>query len=128
LPEIVPKFLIDNWRMKLKKIINEHSMKINKIEVKKEDSLPEISIKIKDMIVQLENINQQIGSILIPPGKKVLHQELINIFEVLKNSFKDLLQSAQDGDMIAFEEAYESNIKANRMVQNYTNKILMSEL
>lgn len=128
LPEIVPKFLIDNWRMKLKKIINEHSMKINKIEVKKEDSLPEISIKIKDMIVQLENINQQIGSILIPPGKKVLHQELINIFEVLKNSFKDLLQSAQEGDMIAFEEAYESNIKANRMVQNYTNKILMSEL
>ena len=80
------------------------------------------------MIVQLENINQQIGSILIPPGKKVLHQELINIFEVLKNSFKDLLQSAQEGDMIAFEEAYESNIKANRMVQNYTNKILMSEL
>jgi len=126
-PEVIPKFLIDNWRIRLKTIVDEYFNASEYIEDGKKYSLNEIIPKIKDMVTHLKNAEIKLNSVVVPPGKEELHKELINVFNTMRTSFEDMMKGVQNGDMNAFEEAHANNITANEMVKKYTQKILMTE-
>lgn len=125
-PDIVPSYLIDNWKIKVGSIIEEYS---NAAEYLKEDSkynIEEMLIKIKDLIVNLKNVEEKINSVPIPPGKSEVHQELTQIIQEMRNSFEHMELSARNGDIDSFEKAHQDNIAANNKVKAFTQKILMT--
>lgn len=126
-PEATPNYLIENWRIQLSDIVNHHSDVVKNIEIQKGEELSSITPKINKIISTVRDTEIRLDSVIIPPGKKELHVELIGIFKELRESFQNLLSSAIADEMSNFNVAHEKNILANQNLREFTKRYLMSE-
>jgi len=126
-PEASPNYLIENWRIQLRDIVNHHSDTVKNIEIQKGEKLSIITPKINKITSTIQDTESKLDSVLIPPGKNEFHIELIGVFKELRESFENLLSSALSNDMINFQIAHEKNILANQNIRDFTKRYLMSE-
>ncbi|BAP54805.1 hypothetical protein THII_0508 [Thioploca ingrica] len=70
-PELVPQYLVENWRSGVTNIIEEY--KQNQIIINKGESLPNAIMQTQIMVRRLKDIELKLQSIIVPPLKQQLH-------------------------------------------------------
>jgi len=126
-PALVQSYLIDNWRIQIQKIVENYSNNFPKFEIKKY-GFTEIIEDLKHRILQIEDVLIKLESIIIPPGKEIIHSELINIFKNMKEAFANMAQNANDRDFEAFQESAKRHAEINEQIPSFLEKYLKSEL
>lgn len=90
-------FLTENWRMKIKKIMNEGQYKLihRELEIKNESDIEHKLFKIKEnlnsLISYLDDTIIKLKSITVPIHKKDIHKELLFCFERYRELQESLL-------------------------------------
>ncbi|MCP4350249.1 MAG: hypothetical protein GY795_32635 [Desulfobacterales bacterium] len=80
------------------------------------------------MIKELKDIETRLMSVVIPPGKSDLHNELITIFIDMRKSFEEMLENAENSNITGVEKSADKNQMINLKLTDYTEKYLKSEI
>jgi hypothetical protein len=79
------------------------------------------------MIDRLEDVEHKLDSVIIPPGKEDLHNQLTECFATLRKSFEDMIQGIKVNDMDLFEKANLDNAESRKKIKEFTEKYIISE-
>ena len=129
---LIPTYLIDNWRLRIKSIMS-HKLKplYRPEEITEEkyliEKLNKIALSTKNLINYLEDTIEKLESVIVPVQKKLIHEELVQQFTILYNLQKTKLEQIKNKDF----ENLESNSKAIEKHENdmkiFSGKFLLSE-
>ena len=129
---LIPTYLIDNWRLRIKSIMSYKIKPLYKPEEITEEKdliekLNKITLSTINLINYLEDIIKKLESVIVPVQKKFIHEELIQQFTILNNLQKTKLEQIRNKDF----ENMESNSKAIEKHENdmkiFSGKFLLSE-
>lgn len=129
---LIPTYLIDNWRLRIKSIMSNKLQPIYKPEeITEEKDLSEklnkITLSTINLINYLEDTIQKLQSVLVPVQKKIIHEELIQQYLILNNLQNTKLEQIRNKNF----ENTESIIKAIEKHENdmkiFSGKFLLSE-
>jgi len=123
-PELVPQYLVENWRSCVTNIIEEY--KQNPVIINKGESLPNAIMQTQILVKRLKDIELKLQSIIVPPLKQQLHDELLQIFMDMRNAIERMLKATQDNDMLELENAFIKFNDNNQHVQSFIAQYLMS--
>ncbi len=135
-PELVPQYLVENWRVSIAKVIEEYNQ--NPVTINKGESFFNAINQAKEMVKQLKDIELRLQSIIIPPSKNELHKELLQIFTDLRNTFEKMLEAIQNNnaieegitreDALELENTLDTRLNNNNnQLKSFLEKYLMSE-
>lgn len=125
-PELVPEYLVENWRIQIAKIVDDYVQ--NQIIIEKGESISNAISKTQKMIEKLQEIEFKLESLLIPPHKHNLHKELVGLFQTMRSSFQGMIVSVENNDQTKLQSALVQHEKNNEAIQKFTKKYLMSEV
>ena len=124
-PELASTYLIDNWRIQIRDIVNNYVA--NKVEIESGCELSQAIELTKMMIQQLQDVEIQLTSIQVPFTKESLHQELLYLFNVMRNLFEEMVKNAEDGDIENVEKNSQQIEENNVKIRKFTEKYIFSE-
>lgn len=126
-------FLSENWRIKIKKIMNERQYKsiYSELEIQNEFDVEQKLLKVKENLIHiisyLSDTLIKLKSITVPIHKKDIHKGLLFCFE----RYKELQESLLDQTLTLDNEKINSivhEIKLHEMeMDKFSTKILLSE-
>jgi hypothetical protein len=130
-PEILPQYLIENWRSKIKSIMMTTARpSFDKAYWEKDETiLGKLSYSImtnKEMIAYLDSVILKLESIITPIQKKFLHDELVDLFRHYRNLHSQLIdiKYIQDGKV---EETITEIRNHEEKMKKFSEKFLFSE-
>lgn len=131
-PKIIPEFLIDNWKMNIKKIMNngykplyEGSEVIDEADQQKK--LIKSTVNILHLIAYVKKIEEQLNSILVPVQKKEIHKELVETFTNYRLLQEKLIELAKKGLIGELEKTLKEIENYKKEMNSFTIKFLLSE-
>ncbi len=125
-PELIPDYLVDNWRTQIAKIIDDYNQ--NQIVMEEGTPLLVAISKTQQMIEKLKEIEFKLESVLTPVHKRNLHEELIDLFRAMRHSFQDMLNAIEKNDQKNLQLALNKHQENSIAMQEFTKKYLMSEV
>lgn len=129
---LIPTYLIDNWRLRIKSIMSNKLQQIFKPdEISEEQDLSEklnrITLSTINLVNHLEDTIEKLESVIVPVQKKIIHQELIQQYIILNSLQNTKLEQIRNKNF----EGTESTIKAIEKHENdmkiFSGKFLLSE-
>lgn len=131
-PDIVPTYLVDNWKSKLKEIMFEQPSlpySDNSIE---EETDPEVKIKklssnLNEMADYIDHKIELIKSIVVPVQKIEKHNELIELLTSQSENHRDFVKFGNDRDMKALQSAVEEREIISAKIKVFTEKYILHE-
>jgi hypothetical protein len=126
-PNVVPQYLVDNWRLQLSKVF-ESNIKRHQFVQPKPGDLESAKSSVKGQIGRYADLETQVKSILVPAGKADLHNELVGKIGGVKDSLIAILDAAENDRVGELEQLKKSSDKANAELQKFRETYLMSEL
>jgi len=124
-PELVSNYLIENWRIQVKDIVNYYVD--NKVEIKSGCKLEQAIALTNTMIQQLKDVEIKLASVPIPLAKQSLHHELARLFNTMRILFEKMVTNAENGDVINVEKNSKSIEENNLKIRKFTEKYIFSE-
>jgi hypothetical protein len=125
--EIVPGYLLENWRSRVADAV-ENYKKLHPEITREDKENPQIVIdKFKQLIDLSAATRQVISSIVIPPGKNDISEELICIFTELHDALTAMLGHAKDGRIREMESAANRHQEVIRSMDDFAVKYLLEE-
>jgi hypothetical protein len=124
-PELVSTYIVENWRTQISDIVNDYVD--NQVEIKNGYQLQQVIELTNIMIRQLKDVEMKLASIPIPPAKQNLHQELVEIFNLMRILFEDMVKNAEDGDLISLEKTSQDIEQHNVKLRQFTENYMFSE-
>ncbi|MDM8567998.1 Swt1 family HEPN domain-containing protein [Thiotrichales bacterium HSG1] len=124
-PELVSNYLIENWRIQVKNIVNYYVD--HKVEIKNGCKLEQAILLINTMIQQLKEVEIKLASVPIPPTKQNLHHELVHLFNTMRTLFEKMVKNAENGDVINVKKNSKSIEENNSKIRKFTEKYIFSE-
>lgn len=124
-PELVPQYLVENWRNCVTNLIEEYNQ--NPVIIDKGESWSYAINQTQTMVKRLRDIEVKLQSIIVPPLKQKLHDELLQIFMDMRNAIERMLKAAQDNDMLELKNALVKFDDNSQQVKSFIAKYLMSE-
>jgi len=125
-PEAATNFLVENWRIQLRDIFS--AAVESKVVLQTGCS---VAVAVKGMNKQIhwfEDIEQRVSSVVVPPTKRGLHDELLTLIGNVKSSLAKMVGLAEQGKVEALEAAQIRNQTASDDLAEFREKFLMSEL
>lgn len=126
-------FLSENWRIKIKKIMNDRQYKsiYSELEIQNEFDVEQKLFKVKENLIHiisyLSDTLIKLKSITVPIHKKDIHKELLFCFE----RYKQLQESLLDQTLTLDNEKINSIVHEIKLHQiemdKFSTKILLSE-
>ena len=125
LPEIVPQYLIENWRSKVNEIFEIH--KIQDAEIKEKDAIGIIKHLVNYIKTanELDQIITKLKSLTPPVGKKSLHEKIVIGISNLKASYDEVISEIKDGKLENIEESCKILIEKSNQLNEVTKQILL---
>lgn len=129
---LIPTYSIDNWRLRIKSIMSNKFQPIFEPEViiqgqDLSEKLNKITLSTINLVNHLEDMIEKLESVIVPVQKKIIHEELIQQYIILKNLQNTKLVQIRNKNF----ENTESTIIAIKKHENdmmiFSGKFLLSE-
>ena len=125
-PDAANNFLVDNWRIQLRDIFS--AAVENKVVLQPGCSVAVAVEAVSKQIHWYEDLELKVSSIVVPPTKRSLHNELLTLIGNVKSSLAKMVDLAVQMNVEALEAAQVRNQTANGELGKFREKFLMSEL
>ncbi|MEM6868257.1 MAG: Swt1 family HEPN domain-containing protein [Cyanobacteria bacterium P01_C01_bin.121] len=125
-PSAASNYLVENWRIQLHNIFSNVGG-YQFPESQRSDLDAAISV-VEVEIRRYEDLEVKVRSVLVPPGKKELHDMLIDRLGKVKESLIEVLEAARNNDLDNIDHLQEKNKNANEELRKFQEIYLMSEL
>lgn len=131
-PETLSTYLIDNWRIKIKSIMQQSYKPLYKGTELVDEPEPNLKLRrsidsTKHLIEYIDNTVDKLESVVTPTQKKSLHNELLEVFETYKNLQEKKLKNVSDGEfdelLITIKLIEQHELRMNQ----FSEKFLLSE-
>lgn len=131
-PQIIPEFLIDNWKMKIKKIMNSGYKPLfvaNELdeETDYQKKLIKSTVSILHLIAGIKKIEDELNTIVVPIQKKEIHKELIETFTNYRLLQEKLIELAKKGLLTELEKTLKEIEHYKTKIDSFTKKFLLTE-
>ncbi len=127
-PEITQGYLLQNWRIQICDIAEQYSKGFQPLpHVKNQHDLEKSIHTLRGNILLLGNTVTQLSSVVIPIGKKKIHDELTNIFQDMKRCFENVVRNYEEGDVNGFIAAAEQYSVVSQRIPELQKTALLSE-
>lgn len=130
--EIIPEFLIDNWKIKIKKIMNngyKPLFETNELdeETDYKKKLIKSTVSILHLITGIKKIEEELSTIVVPIQKKEIHKEMIEIFTNYRLLQEKLIELAKKGLITELEKTLKDIECYKTKMDSFTKKFLLAE-
>ncbi len=131
-PKVISTYLIGNWRLKIKTIMNDSYKPLYKDNEIVNEPNPILklnkSINSTNHIIEyLDNTLCKLKSVVVPIQKRLLHDELIEIFETYKDLQEKKLENVTSGEFEDLLNTIKLIEQKETQMNNFANKFLLSE-
>lgn len=129
---LIPAYLIDNWRLRIKSIMsNKLQPKFKSEEITEEQDLSEklnkITLNTINLVNYIEDTIEKLESVIVPVQKKIIHQELIQQYIILKNLQNTKLELIRNKNFKNTESTIKAIEKHENDMKIFSGKFLLSE-
>lgn len=129
---LIPTYLIDNWRIRIKSIMSYKIQPLYKPEEITEEQdliekLTKITLSTKNLIKYLDDIIQKLQSVIVPVQKKQIHNELIQQFVILKDLQNIKLEQIKNSDFDSIENTAKAIQNHESDMKTFSRNFLLSE-
>ncbi|MGO4906305.1 SEC-C domain-containing protein [Flavobacterium sp. W20_MBD1_R3] len=129
---LIPKYLIDNWRLRIKSIMNNKLQPIFKPEEISGEKdlnkkLNKISLSAVNLINYLDDTIKKLESVIVPVQKKIIHEELIHQYLILKNLQNTKLEQIRNKNFKNTESTIKAIEKHEKDMKIFSGKFLLFE-
>ncbi len=131
-PEILPTYLIENWQLKIKKVMTDSYKPIYQEHELLNEPNPKLKLikSVNSTLHLIEYLNGTISrlkEIVTPVQKKKLHFELIELFEKSKKLQEQKLDNVKTGEFDELLNTIKSIEKHEKKMNDFAEKFLLSE-
>jgi hypothetical protein len=132
-PEILPHFLIDNWKIQIKEIMlsNKLEMVFSDDEIQSETNnglkLAKTVLNLQKLINYITDKELKLKSVVVPVQKRTTHNEMIGVFEKYRFLHEELLESGKTGVLIQVQEKQKEIKKYKKTMDEFVKKFLLNE-
>ena len=127
MPDAVSNYLIENWRIQLRNIFESNIQQHGNTEPQRGDIVGAM-LAMESQIRRYADLETRVESVLVPPGKEVLNNEMVTALKKVRHSLEQMVVAAKAGDVDRVEALQREYEKANDELREFQEKYLMSEL
>ncbi len=132
-PNILPLYLIDNWKIQIKEIMlsNKLEMFYSDEEIQSEINnklkLAKTVLNLQKLINHIKDKALKLKSIVVPIQKQSLHNELISVLEKYQFLHEELIECGKIGILKTVEEKQREIELHKETMDDFIEKFLLSE-
>lgn len=126
-PGVVPKFLIENWREEVKKIINEISEKMEDVDEEDKRDIDKMNnVLNQHRMLYLDGI-EKLNNVIIPVSKEQLTEQLKMCFKKSADALYQMIGGCKIMNSEAVDDASKKYEKCMQEVNEFEKYYLLSE-
>jgi len=132
-PDILPHFLIDNWKIQIKEIMlsNKLEMIYSDDEIQSETNnglkLVKTVLNLQKLINHIKDKELKLKSVVVPVQKLTMHNEMIGVFEKYRFLHEELVESGKTGVLIQVQKKQNEIEKYKKTIDEFVEKFLLHE-
>ncbi len=132
-PDILPHFLIDNWKIQIKEIMlsNKLEMIYSDDEIQSETNnglkLVKTVLNLQKLINHIKDKELKLKSVVVPVQKLTMHNEMIGVFEKYRFLHEELVESGKTGVLIQVQKKQNEIEKHKKTMDEFIEKFLLHE-
>lgn len=131
-PNIVPTYLVDNWKSKLKEIMFEqidlpYSDEDIENEIDSDIKIEKLSSNLTEMAEYVEHKIELIKSIVVPVQKIDTHNELIELLSRQSMNHRDFVKFGHERNAEALQIAVEERDIISKKIKDFTENYIVQE-
>ncbi len=125
-PQVIPKYLADNWMIQVKELIVNHPV-VN--HFKNHIPTRDLQSNLQFLLAAVEGLNDlgsRLGSITPPPGKMDLHNDVVEAYAKVCQTYEQMIECYKSGDVEGCEKAGRLNRSAFANLHRVRDRIILS--
>lgn len=131
-PDILPSYLVDGWRSKLREVFNEPwQSPYDEADIVKEDNpvrkLEMILASTRYVIDEIDRRLILLGGIIIPVQKKALHNELMTHLRRYSELQREKRAQVEENDLAGLEETVKALDHQKEVLDEFSRRYVVSE-
>lgn len=131
-PDIIPKYLIDNWKIQLKEIMLPKSdLPYSDSEVLNESNQQLRLIKsvanLQGLINHIQDKEEKLKSVVVPVQRRKTHNELMEILFTYRALHEELLECGKTGVLSIVVEKQNELDKYSKKLRDFSDKYVFEE-
>ncbi len=132
-PDILPHFLIDNWKIQIKEIMlsNKLEMVFSNDEIQSETNnglkFAKTVLNLQKLINHIKDKELKLKSVVVPVQKLTMHNEMIGVFEKYRFLHEELVECGKTGVLKQVQEKQKEIEKYKKTMDEFVKKFLLYE-
>ncbi|MCK4922603.1 MAG: hypothetical protein KAS71_16230 [Bacteroidales bacterium] len=132
-PNILPHFLIDNWKIQIKEIMLSNKLEMNycDYEIQSETNnglkLVKTVLNLQKLINHIKDKELKLKSVVVPIQKLTLHNELISVLEKYRILHEELVECGKTGVLKIVQDKQREIEVYKTKLDNFTEKFVLNE-
>lgn len=132
-PDIIPHFLIDNWKIQIKDIMlsNKLEMVFSDNEIQSETNnvlkLAKTLLNLQKLIIYIKDKELKLKSVVVPVQKLNIHNEMIGIFEKYRTLHEELIECGKTGIIDVVQNKQKEIESFKKTLDGFVKKFLLNE-
>ena len=131
-PDILPSYLIDNWKIQLKEIMLKKLNLTYSDEEIQTESNPQLKLyktitNLQELINHIKDKEIKLTSVVTPVQKKKTHQELLNIVKKYRILHEELMENGKSGNIQLMQETQAEIDLCSSDIDSFTKRYVIEE-
>ena len=131
-PDILPHFLIDNWKIQIKEIMLDKIEMIysdNEIQAETNNGLKLVKtvLNLQKLIDYIKDKEYKLRSIVVPVQKQNTHNELISVLENYRILYEELVECGKTGGLTEVQEKQKEIELYKETLDSFVEKYVLHE-
>ncbi|MBA7585089.1 hypothetical protein ES708_27059 [subsurface metagenome] len=132
-PDILPHFLIDNWKIQIKEIMLSNKLEMiysdNEIQSETNNGLKLIKtvLNLQKLIKHINNKELKLKSVVVPVQKLNIHNELIGVLEKYRILHEELVECGKTGVLKIIQDKQREIELCKKTMDDFVEKFLLHE-
>ena len=127
-PEIIPQYIIENWRKSLHKIVDKLQSSIPNIDEKDRYNIHKTMSAMKKYNNAISIAVQDLEELICPLDKKKLHAKLLNIMKDLDLILRNMIKYGENNNINKLESEFVKYTIKLKELNKFQETYLLSEL
>ncbi len=130
-PKIIPEYLVDNWRLSIKRIMSNKYQPLFDSDITKEKDMQKKLLKstlsILHQIDYLQKIEDELNTLIVPIQKRNIHEKLVKTFVDYRHLQEQLIDFAKVGNVEKLESTLIEIEDYKKIMDSFSIEFLLNE-
>ena len=126
-PDLTTQFCVEHWHSQLIRIF-EQNMEEYKFVAPDPNNFESVISSLILQAQRYEDLEVKISSLSVPLGKEKLHDQLVKVISDVKLALIEIINAVKQEEFHRVEELQRKSERASKRLQDFRDKLLMSEI